>query len=708
MLSENYSSDKPIKNPEFDRFNRYQFSKRVAEVISKRDDPSSIVIGLYGAWGDGKTSVLNFIEGELDNEDQVVCMKFNPWRFGTEDEMLIYFFHELAKTIERTIISKKEKLGGVIEKFAKPIAAIAGKSEVIEGVQLLFSQADVQDLRARVEEILHEEKKRIVILIDDIDRLDKNEIHTLFRLVKLTADFDYTAYILAFDKDVVSSALSDKYGGSSTKVGSSFIEKIIQVPLSLPIIDGEDLRTFYMNEITKVLSLSNIELSKTDLRNFMLEFTGGLEGYLKTPRQVKMYSNTLMFALPILWDKVNTVDLMLLEGIKVLLPELYSLIYENPSLFLEDTKYGMVFKQSEKENRKKLIEDALESIGEEKKEKLKDLLLFLFPKLNCLYKNISFSVESEVKWSENKRICSLNYFTRYFTYAISSTDISDIAIRDLIARAENQSVDEIINDIQIIMTEKNASKFVSKLRELSRGFAPQQSKTLAIAMARIGGSLPNPIQLLRGFNSYGQAAAFTGDCIENLEDREERNNLATEVIRQASSLSFALQSLTWFRRNTEEHPNPNGFNDYEYAEVEKVFGDRIKRELNNNEAIGIEELEWFPSILSIWKKYEGAEEIKITIDKNIQRNPKFLFELLNSYTAKVTSDYGTGKSSFRKEDYESVGKVLDVDKIASEIEKIYSELQEDNSYPECIGASREEMLARQFLWFYKNFDGENS
>jgi predicted KAP-like P-loop ATPase len=705
MLNENYSSDSPVTDPQFDRFNRYQFSKRVAQVISKRDDPSSIVIGLYGAWGNGKTSVLNFIEGQLDNEDKVVCMKFNPWRFGTEDEMLIYFFHELSKTIERTIISKKEKLGGAIEKFAKPIAAIAGKSAVIDGVQLFFSQADVQDLRKRIEEILQEEKKRIVILIDDIDRLDKNEVHTLFRLVKLTADFNYTAYILAFDKDVVSSALSEKFGGSSTKLGSSFIEKIIQVPLSLPILDGEDLRSFYVNEIMKVLLLSNIELSDVDLRNFMLEFTGGLEGQLRTPRQVKMYSNTLMFVLPILQDEVNTVDLMLLEGIKVLLPELYSLIYENPSLFLENTKYGMGFEQSEKEKRKKQLEDVLEGISNEKKEKLKGLLFFLFPKLSSLYKNNSFSTGSEVKWSENKRVCSSNYFKRYFTYAISATDISDIAIGNLIARAENQSVDEVIEDMQTIMTEKNASKFVSKLRALSTSFTSQQSKILAIAMAQIGGSLPNPIEFLRMFNSYGQAAAFTGDCIENLEDREERKKLATEIIKQASSLSFALESYRWFRRDTDERPNPNGFNDYEYSEVEKVLANRIKWEMRNNETIDTVELEWFPSFLTIWKKYEEAEEIKITMDKKIQRNPAFLFDLLSSYTATVSSDYGTEKSSFRKENYDSIERVLDVDEIASEIKKIYSEFQEDDLYPECIGTSRQEMLARQFLWFYKKADG---
>ncbi|MCV5926181.1 KAP family NTPase, partial [Escherichia coli] len=85
MEDKNYSSDSPIHDQDQDRFSRWNFSQRVAQVISKRSDPSSIVIGLYGIWGDGKTSVLNFIEKSLESDENVICIKFNPWRFGTED-----------------------------------------------------------------------------------------------------------------------------------------------------------------------------------------------------------------------------------------------------------------------------------------------------------------------------------------------------------------------------------------------------------------------------------------------------------------------------------------------------------------------------------------------------------------------------------------------------------------------------------------------
>ena len=60
-----YSSDAPVSKIDDDEFSRWGFSERVAQVIADRQDPSSIIIGIYGAWGDGKTSVLNFIEQSL-------------------------------------------------------------------------------------------------------------------------------------------------------------------------------------------------------------------------------------------------------------------------------------------------------------------------------------------------------------------------------------------------------------------------------------------------------------------------------------------------------------------------------------------------------------------------------------------------------------------------------------------------------------------
>ena len=64
-----FISDAPVTKHEDDIFRRWPFAKRIANIISAQKDPSSIVIGIYGSWGEGKTHVLNFIEQELSLEN---------------------------------------------------------------------------------------------------------------------------------------------------------------------------------------------------------------------------------------------------------------------------------------------------------------------------------------------------------------------------------------------------------------------------------------------------------------------------------------------------------------------------------------------------------------------------------------------------------------------------------------------------------------
>src|SRR5258706_14162514 len=83
-----YSADNAIKNPDLDEFNRRDFSERIAQTIATRKESKSLVIGIYGKWGEGKTTVLNFIDGELKRHDNIVPLAFNPWLFSSEAELL--------------------------------------------------------------------------------------------------------------------------------------------------------------------------------------------------------------------------------------------------------------------------------------------------------------------------------------------------------------------------------------------------------------------------------------------------------------------------------------------------------------------------------------------------------------------------------------------------------------------------------------------
>ena len=114
-----FSSDKPVSLAGEDKFQRYGFSKGIANIIIGKEEEASLVIGVYGAWGEGKTSVINFIETELKTKNNIISIKFNPWRYNDENLLLIHFFQTLANALDANLKYKKEKIGDQLKKYAK-------------------------------------------------------------------------------------------------------------------------------------------------------------------------------------------------------------------------------------------------------------------------------------------------------------------------------------------------------------------------------------------------------------------------------------------------------------------------------------------------------------------------------------------------------------------------------------------------------------
>jgi hypothetical protein len=701
-----YSSDSPVVDQSQDQFNRFPFAKRVANVISKRKDPSSIVIGIYGAWGEGKTSVFNFIEWELNNEEHVVCIRFNPWRFGEEEQMLISFFNDMATSIDRSIETGREKVGGFIDKFIKPAASILGKGDVVEGVSSFFTNADIEEVRGRIESVLEEEKKRVVILIDDIDRLEKNEIHAVFRLVKLTADFKYTAYVLAFDNDMVSAALQERYGSGNQNAGKAFLEKIIQVPLQLPSIDSNDLRTFCLKGVDNALSLAEIELTEEQVQLFVNNFTC-IEKQLKTPRQAMLYSNILTFSLPILKGEVSPVDLMLIEGLRVFSPEVYELIRNNKDIFTNDPSFGYRKNDEEAQRRKEKIENVLNHFSFEVAEEIKKVLMFLFPRLNNIFGNTHYGAESEKSWNKNQRVCADQYFKRYFTYSIPRRDIPDQVIRDLINLTEKLGSADLADHLDSIIDPLNVGILITKLRNEVRALKNEQASNLAIAISKFGYKLPNPATFL-SVNTFGQGAMLISDCIESIDDREERLNLAIEVLQNGEPVNFVAECFRWLRKDTEEHPNPKGFSVQEVEILGKVLAGRISGELRDRRLFSEHGISFkLSQLFYIWKRYGDSNEQSEFLRMILEVNPNFAIDLLESYLGTSWGLDGVPKKSdFERDEYNSVIQIIAPEYLVSAITNQYGEIRLEAEYPGFDELPSKEKLAKQFLWIHHFVENE--
>jgi hypothetical protein len=469
-----FSPDRPIGSSSQDRFNRAGFARRIAQTLAQQDKDFSLVLGIYGPWGDGKTSVLRMMEDELNLHARIDVLWFNPWHFQTQEGLIRSLFESIGDAVGRKLGTPVEKLGSELRKYGKllSLTRVPGLDKAVEAIGESLSSVDLEETKNRVDAILRESNRKLVVLIDDVDRLDESEVHLLFKLLKLSGNFGNVAYVVACDDEMVARALAGRYGGGDESAGREFLEKIVQVPLHLPPADPYDLRQMVAEGLEGICKASDIELSDEVGRFFWRSFEQGLEIRLKTPRQAVRYVNALAFALPLLGGQVYLADQLLIEGIRVFFPRVYEFVRDNKDLFLEDRSIAETLGSAWRDN-EHLLNTSLQ--GESPAEKSAALLLLetLFPK-----------VMSRPEAAD--RIRSRAAFDRYFNYVVLEQDLQGFQIERLSVMSPN----EINNLISRACADGNVARLLGVIRSASDNIEPELALRLANSLAQTADSLP--------------------------------------------------------------------------------------------------------------------------------------------------------------------------------------------------------------------------
>lgn len=698
-----YSSDQPIRTATDDRFARAVFATRVADTIIARKDSSSLVLGLYGAWGDGKTSVLYMIEERLRLNDALIPLRFNPWHFASEDQLIRGFFDTLATAIGENLKTRGEQIGEALDKYGTLLtvasASISGGLLSINPGQAAkdfgrsMSTVELDTLKGRIGAMLSASGTQVVVLIDDIDRLDKTETHAIFKLVKLSAGFEHTTYLLAFDADVVAAALGERYGSGGHAAGHAFLEKIIQVPLHLPPADPTALRRFAYEGVDAALTHAGIELAQSEVDTFTVQFMSGLEARLDTPRQARLYSNALMFALPIVKGEVNTVEFMLVEGLRVFYPKLYSVIRDNPSAFLGSGRNGRAERES---SAGQLIEEASADLTVAEREQLAEgLLRHLFPRMG----NMHYGSEWESTWAEDRRICSQAYFRRYFSYGIPQNDVSDRLIDSFLAELQQLEAAEQNASLDQLATAA-PDVFVRKLRQREKAIPEATAKILMMTLARSGNLFPverGPFVL---GGTRAQAAILIAHLLRRISDRDVRVRKAEEVIRDATPVAFAMECLRWMSPGRDAKEDDYLVPQEVLDRLGLLLAERI-RQADEHSPLYIQFGSEARSLYWYWHVANPAE-VSARILARLDQVPEDIDRLLDVHTREAWG-LETGlpsRADFSREDYDSVSRLTGADEIARRLRARYgAELDAPQYHPDSdLDVPRR--IAHQFVFVH--------
>jgi KAP-like P-loop domain-containing protein len=234
-------ADVPQSNPGlgFD-----EYARALADAV-RGGSPAQFTIGIYGPWGSGKSSLLKAIANDLDEDDSVVPILFDAWRYERSGNVLLPLLHQMyAKISELGDQSLANRVGSALRsiiyslKFNLAIVEVdLSKMKPTEDPSQALHQLDeafsrpFEEMRALSRAL---SGRRVAVLIDDLDRCSPSNVVSVLEAINLIMDVPGFVFVLALDYEVLVQAVNHKYPHVS---GHAFIEKIVQLPFRVPRLD---------------------------------------------------------------------------------------------------------------------------------------------------------------------------------------------------------------------------------------------------------------------------------------------------------------------------------------------------------------------------------------------------------------------------------------------------------------------------------------
>src|SRR5437016_1539010 len=220
--------ERPIERASEDALGRMNFVRRLADALIDKSTTKSrgIAIGVTGAWGSGKSSVLNLLRQHTkETYPRALVVSFDPWLVSGRNDLISEFLRELIRTInaDPQASAQLKKIGATIAKYGEYVAPVAATwmpllGPVIKAGGGLIKEAVKSDesltgLKSRLMKELAAIDVPIIVLIDELDRVEDEEIRTVAQLVRSVADFPGISYVLAYDSKRVIQTLG---GGANS------------------------------------------------------------------------------------------------------------------------------------------------------------------------------------------------------------------------------------------------------------------------------------------------------------------------------------------------------------------------------------------------------------------------------------------------------------------------------------------------------------
>ena len=582
----------------------------LAQSLLNLNTQDTFTVGLFGKWGSGKTSIVNMMLNEIDEHqkscpenEKLIVVHFEPWNFSSADQLLSQFFIRLSSEFRSKGDERLSKIGEALETYsdafdllsAVPLAgnllAFLGKKGAEVAGSKLKKGGDEKDISKQKEfviKLLQEQSNRILVVIDDIDRLSNEQIRQVFQLVTSVAKFPNTIYLLVFDKDIVVKALEKVQEGS----GKDYLEKIIQMPIQIPDIKPAKLRQVLIDRLNVILSRhEGIGFQQPRWQNL---YESCIAPFVDSLRTINRLCNAVQFKLSSIATEVDFTDTVAISALEIQYPEVYEWVKEHKSLLTGGFDLSTIRERNKTQKELKdfytvqikasLQKNTHSTVTDEQVDVMIGFLSYLFPHFGQKIGEIHEVYDLNV-FRKNNRISHPEKFDRYF-----SLDLDEISIRKSeISKAVFEADSEALIKTLLEKEGKGDSyDFLEEIRSLTSDIPEARAKVIVTALLTASSSLDTPSP--KNFLSLPASALAEHMVIELLDIINPSNrfqfisdvisNSSLSVLQTLASIINMLE-LAYGRlaANGEERKYKKVITLKELIEVESIFVDRVKQVL---------------------------------------------------------------------------------------------------------------------------------
>jgi hypothetical protein len=427
-----------------DRLGRQPYAQHLVTLLARVSSTSeSSVLAMIGPWGGGKSSILEMTLGMLRKHDGWRVAEFNPWAYADLGAMVVGFFEEILLALPEELRPKQTreafagwvqkmrwvgKVGGVVGMDLE--GAIGGLGDLIEGDTSPSAQ------RRKMVDALAKANTRILMVLDDLDRLSPLELLLVFKLVRFVGRLPQVYYLLSYDEKTLLDVLArTELCGDSPARARDYLEKMVQIRLDLPPLREAQAAEMVRLGMEQLITSLGVTRTAEGAERFERAYASHFRERLTTPRAINRYLAQVDSLYTFLGEEVDFFDFAILTFIRTFEPTLYATLYRmRGELALTGPRTRATDDETDHKGRWRDLLN-LAAVDPGYVDGVFDVLAELFLPVRAVRVEDPPAVDSAAvrKLADRKGVGHADYFDRYYGFVVPEDEISDAELRETLS-----------------------------------------------------------------------------------------------------------------------------------------------------------------------------------------------------------------------------------------------------------------------------------